>query len=232
MPEIANVKDHMGQSLAILAAIRGNNDILRIVIEANRALPHQPSGTNYYPVHYCAKYGHLDCLKTLLQYGADATVLTSENYTILHLATLIGHVKICEYIVEKKIVDEDLKDFKDRTALKIAEDNDYNDLAEVLRRNKITQKAATPAKEVQREKNFLYDSASSESDNEELKKELASRNNASGDSSSDDLKNEKSKKMHDKNRNEIDSSASESDKEKKDKKKNLKKISDSSDSDY
>lgn len=46
MPELAKRKDHMDQSLAVLAAIRGNNDMLRAVIEADRTLPHQPSGTS------------------------------------------------------------------------------------------------------------------------------------------------------------------------------------------
>lgn len=133
-----------------------------------------------------------------------------------------GHIKICEYIVANKLVDENKTDFKERTALKIAEDNDYNDLVEILKRNKV----AAPPKENINVKKDLYDSESSESDNEEFKKELA---NLKEDNDDDD---KKWKKENERKRSEIDSSASESEKEqKKMTKTNVKKDIYSSDSD-
>lgn len=47
-PELINLKDHMGQSLAILASIRGNNEILKLIIGKNKELVNQPSITSKY----------------------------------------------------------------------------------------------------------------------------------------------------------------------------------------
>ncbi|CAN0490396.1 unnamed protein product, partial [Laminaria digitata] len=43
------------------------------------------------PLHRCARKGHTDACKFLLQHGADVTLKTMEQWTPLHCACVGGH---------------------------------------------------------------------------------------------------------------------------------------------
>lgn len=53
------------------------------------------------PIHYAAKNGHLECLKVLLEYGADIHSVDIEDETAITLASLFGHTECVRYLLEQ-----------------------------------------------------------------------------------------------------------------------------------
>ena len=53
------------------------------------------------PIHYAAKNGHLECIKVLLEYGADIHSEDIENETAITLAAFYGHTECVRYLLEQ-----------------------------------------------------------------------------------------------------------------------------------
>ncbi len=49
------------------------------------------------PLHRCARKGHTDACKYLLQHGADVTLKTMELWTPLHCACVGGHPQVSRF---------------------------------------------------------------------------------------------------------------------------------------
>lgn len=49
------------------------------------------AGEQWTPLHRCARKGHTDACRFLLQNGADVTLRTMEQWTPLHCACVGGH---------------------------------------------------------------------------------------------------------------------------------------------
>lgn len=87
------------------------------------------------PVHFCARYNHLRCLKILYDYGATLNVKTNEGQTPLHLAAMYGHLEIVEWLCENNmnlnILDSNEMDAHD-LAKKYKHKNVANYLADLM----------------------------------------------------------------------------------------------------
>lgn len=53
------------------------------------------------PIHYAAKNGHLECIKVLLEHGADIHSEDIENETAITLASFYGHTECVRYLLEQ-----------------------------------------------------------------------------------------------------------------------------------
>ena len=53
------------------------------------------------PIHYAAKNGHLECIKVLLEYGADIHSADIEYETAITLAAFYGHTECVRYLLEQ-----------------------------------------------------------------------------------------------------------------------------------
>ena len=56
---------------------------------------------NRLPIHYAAKNGHIECIKVLLEYGADIHSADIENETPITLAAFYGHTECVRYLLEQ-----------------------------------------------------------------------------------------------------------------------------------
>uniref|UniRef100_A0A8C6JE05 Uncharacterized protein n=1 Tax=Melopsittacus undulatus TaxID=13146 RepID=A0A8C6JE05_MELUD len=61
--------------------------------------PDPPNGLS--PMHMAAQGDHLDCVRLLLQYGADIDDITLDHLTPLHVAAHCGHHRVAKLLVEK-----------------------------------------------------------------------------------------------------------------------------------
>ena len=52
------------------------------------------------PLHVCAKFGHLDATKSLVERGADLNKVNKYGDTPLNLGNLNGQLEVCRYLTE------------------------------------------------------------------------------------------------------------------------------------
>jgi ankyrin repeat protein len=64
------------------------------------------------PLHWAAVFGHLDLIKRMIQFGADPSILSERNATILHEAAVGGDLETVVYFVEHHKIDPLLPDNK------------------------------------------------------------------------------------------------------------------------
>ena len=52
-------------------------------------------------LHYCAKYGDYESIKSFADVGIDINLKTNDGKTILHIAALYGHLNLCKTLTDK-----------------------------------------------------------------------------------------------------------------------------------
>jgi len=85
-----------GASPLFKAAHKGFRDVVRILLLHKPKLGLLPNGET--ALHGAAMFGHLDIIKLLLRYGADATVTNRDGNTPYQLAVKYKHQSIVDYI--------------------------------------------------------------------------------------------------------------------------------------
>ena len=107
---LINITDSKSNSALMLAARSGSTEVLRMLLEFG-AQVNASNGEGYSPVQLATRYGHLECVETLLQVRhivssskdieADIELLNDQGKSILHFA--VSHDKpmvvkmLCEY---------------------------------------------------------------------------------------------------------------------------------------
>ncbi|CAF0837743.1 unnamed protein product [Brachionus calyciflorus] len=93
--------DAKKRPLIHLAAKNGANEVLKMLLfEMNKrqlCLDIKDSHKNT-AAHIAAKYGHLECLQTLVEYNCDITLLNQENHTPCLVAELNSHNECVNYL--------------------------------------------------------------------------------------------------------------------------------------
>ncbi|KAF4973908.1 hypothetical protein FZEAL_9134 [Fusarium zealandicum] len=84
-----------------LAARKGHRDVLEILLQSTPLGEEVDSATAHNslpPAHLAAKFGFLECLKTLRKFGADLAVRDASGRTPLFWALLGGKEEVAEYL--------------------------------------------------------------------------------------------------------------------------------------
>ena len=71
------------------------------------------------PVHFAARYGHIKCLRLLLEYNANPSLTDDEGRTALHIGAIYYNISIVRLLLEQEI-NIDIEDRYGRTALHAA----------------------------------------------------------------------------------------------------------------
>lgn len=156
-----NTSDRTGDTLVMIAARNGNNELLDFLLR-NRANTSKQNKYGDSPIMAATMQGHVDTVKRLLDAGADihnkgwnalhyaaysgqaeiARLLISHKadldarapngQTALMLAATAGHLEMVKLLVDAD-ADMDLEDSEGSTAIELAEKNGHIDVADYLR---------------------------------------------------------------------------------------------------
>lgn len=102
-PTEMNRTDSKGKTLLSIACENGFEEIVKYLVDNNDSLINEENVFGYLPVHSCARYNHLHCLKILYESGASLQIKTNEGQTPLHLAATWGHIEIVEWLCDHKV---------------------------------------------------------------------------------------------------------------------------------
>jgi ankyrin repeat protein len=103
-----NVKNRYGVSPLLLCAEGGNEELVRLLVDAGADVNMSPSGelahehllAGQTPLYGAAKKGHLNICKYLLENGAQVDCQTMTGATPLYTSVEEGHLEICKLLIE------------------------------------------------------------------------------------------------------------------------------------
>ena len=84
------------------------------------------------PLHYAAKYGHIDVVQILLDVGADCNKSDELGYTPLHYAAKYGHINVVQILLDGG-ADFNKSDELGYTPLQMAEYKGNQDVVKMLK---------------------------------------------------------------------------------------------------
>jgi ankyrin repeat protein len=125
----SNLVDRQGRSALHAASVKGNSDLVKLLLENNFDINLQDNHGDT-PVFIAACRGADDIVQQLVQSGADVSLKNSAGWSPLHAA--FGYKVITEYLISCKEVDINDKENTGRTALMIAAQNNHPDVVEFL----------------------------------------------------------------------------------------------------
>jgi TPR repeat protein len=100
-----NAKDAEGYTVLHLATTNDNSQLMDFFIKkgADIHVRLKPGvrGAGATPLHFSARYGCADCVKFLLNKGADINSKKDDGSTPLHLAVLYNHIRVVKLLLEK-----------------------------------------------------------------------------------------------------------------------------------
>lgn len=88
-------------TLAHVAARKGDQDSLRVILEVDRSLCEVGDGKGATPLHVCAYHGHVECLRCLLMDGRSALLRDQDGATALHFAAASGHTECLRVLIKE-----------------------------------------------------------------------------------------------------------------------------------
>ncbi|KAL4491479.1 hypothetical protein ABPG72_008135 [Tetrahymena utriculariae] len=120
----------------MLACQFGRAKNVEILLDANgKSNPDSRTREGYRAIHYAAHYGHLDCIKLMIEKGGiEVDSPGPKRMTPLHIATSRGHFEIVEYLLSKgaKVI---VKDKFKRSAVIHATANGYLKILSLILKN-------------------------------------------------------------------------------------------------
>ncbi|MFC1781263.1 ankyrin repeat domain-containing protein [Planctomycetota bacterium] len=120
-----------------IAARNGNREIVELLIDEGADVNAKTS-YNITPLHYAVENGHKEIVELLLANGADLSIkrntLISSGFTALHDAVDLGQIDIVELLIAGG-ADVNVLTDSDVSPLYIAELKDYEEIANLLRKN-------------------------------------------------------------------------------------------------
>jgi ankyrin repeat protein len=91
--------------LHLYAQERGSLPAMKVVlrrgVEVDSVCAQGPWGWKNTPLHYAARYGNLDAVMLLLEFGADIRKTNRDGHTPLHLAAEAGEIQVVRLLVER-----------------------------------------------------------------------------------------------------------------------------------
>ena len=96
-----SVKDKNGSTPLHFAARRGNEEIVKVLLEHPKVCVNVIDGSGKTPLHLACSEGHKKICQLLLNYGADIKAITAGKTTPLHNAILNGHTEVARMILNR-----------------------------------------------------------------------------------------------------------------------------------
>jgi ankyrin repeat protein len=124
----ANKRNQYGDSALMLASLRGDREIARMLIELGGA---EVKHSGWAPIHYAAFYDKPEMIRYLIAKGADKDALAPNGYTPLMLSARSGHTDAARALLQED-VDINLRNPDGQTALKIARQRKHGEVAELI----------------------------------------------------------------------------------------------------
>jgi len=134
-----NAYDDNDNTPLLLAAYKGNREIVDLLIKAGAKIDEQDKYGNTVLVE-ATKKGHAEIVRELISLGADFESVDKNGYTALMAASSLGHIKVIEELL-KAGADINAVDKEGHTALSEAAANDLPEAVKYL-----LEKGADPAK--------------------------------------------------------------------------------------
>ena len=105
LPEPLEVdsKDHRGLSPLNCAAIKGDLEMCKLLVQVGNASIDGPSPKGCTPLLYAARGGYAECVRFLLSKGASPMLQDNAGGTVLHHAIEKGHIDVLEVLLEHGI---------------------------------------------------------------------------------------------------------------------------------
>ena len=94
-------KDKNGSTPLHFAARRGNEEIVKVLLEHPKVCVNVIDGSGKTPLHLACSEGHKKICQLLLNYGADIKAITAGKTTPLHNAILNGHTEVARMILNR-----------------------------------------------------------------------------------------------------------------------------------
>jgi ankyrin repeat protein len=92
--------ERFGWTLLHLAAYKGHDDIATMLVDREHRLVDELNLTGNSPLHFAALNGRRQCVRLLLEQGADVNLADDDGDTPLHMAAVNGHVSVIEALVD------------------------------------------------------------------------------------------------------------------------------------
>ena len=101
---ILNIRNANSHAPLHLAAIRGNAEIVDLLLDAGCDANPQSSMARrqWRPIHYAAQHGHLEIVKMLIAAGVEKEVKTFFQLTPLMIAAEFGQLEVLQYFIKMK----------------------------------------------------------------------------------------------------------------------------------
>jgi ankyrin repeat protein len=113
------------------AAIYGHFDICRLLIDKGPIMEAKDR-KGVTPLLWAAAYGHIEVVRLLCDRGADIEARTYSRMRPLHISASEGPISILKELIEVRNADINARDVTGRTALTVANNNNYPDIAAYL----------------------------------------------------------------------------------------------------
>ena len=127
-PQIdVNALNKAGESPLMMAALKGNVDVARILIERGAAI----NKSGWTPLHYAATGGNVDIMNMLLNKGAQLDARSPNGTTPLMMAARYGSTQAVELLLQKG-ADPKLANELKLTALDFARQGERPDAIKIL----------------------------------------------------------------------------------------------------
>lgn len=129
---IANLADPKGQTTLHIAAIKGEADMVELLLQHGADVSRGDAG-GLNGLHLAAAGGHKTCLAMLMDHGGDGLVEhpDTEGNTPLHHASLHGHLS-CVRLLLETAADVFVKNFKGLTAYTVASSRGHHQVGLLL----------------------------------------------------------------------------------------------------
>lgn len=95
-----NIYDKHGNFPLYYAALYGHKDTIELLARYNSNLDQQNAKNGDTPLHVASRKGFFECVKTLVDLGANCDLKNKHGVSTLHEASIHGHLEIVNYLIQ------------------------------------------------------------------------------------------------------------------------------------